>query len=66
MGKGEDVGLGGLIGRLDGLRDLVDGPAEARIAASIHGGRVASVEPVSELIVGEMTAGADGRRQTVG
>jgi len=44
MRKGKDVGLGGLVGALDGLRDLIDGTAEARIAASIHDGRGASVE----------------------
>jgi hypothetical protein len=44
VGKGEDVGLGGLVGALDGLGDLIDGAAEARIAASIHDGRGASVE----------------------
>ena len=43
MGKSKDVGLGGLVGALDGLGYLIDGTAEARIAASIHDGRGASV-----------------------
>jgi hypothetical protein len=43
VGKGKDVGLGRLVGALEGLGDLIDGTAKARIAASIHDGRGASV-----------------------
>lgn len=38
MGKGVDVGLGGLVGGFKGLGDFIQGATEAGIGAPIHGG----------------------------